>query len=177
LDHQLTNGYLRRVKVISRIPLMRCLVACVAVMLLSPGCSRGRGTPERGQLVDHERGFSVVVPSGWSMDVHPDGINLASEEIVGEGYPTLRIEVVRASQLPDDFLSGRSFRWSSGHGSYRNRRWANSLGNGYGLDVDLQGQEIYLTIQAEVWDRRLTRDNRYFRKEFWPIINSLAELM
>lgn len=109
------------------------------------------------------------------MAVHDDGINLASEEMVGEGYPTLRIDVVEASELPSDFLSGRSFRWGSGKASYDNRRWANSLGNGYGLDVHLQGQRIYMVVEAEVWDMRLTRDGRYFRKEIWPMINSIVE--
>lgn len=117
----------------------------------------------------------MVVPPGWSMALHEDGISLASEEMIGEGYPTLRVDAVPASELPPDFLSGRSFRWTSGKGSFDNRRWANSLGNGYGLDVHLQGERIYLLIEAEVWDRRLTRDGRYFRKEIWPVVNSIVE--
>ena len=95
--------------------------------------------------------------------------------MVGDGYPTLRIEVVSASRLPSDFLSGKSFRWGAGRGSYRNRRWANTLGNGYGLDVHLQGERLYLVVEAEVWDRRVMRDGRYFRKVIWPIVNSIAE--
>ncbi len=117
----------------------------------------------------------MVVSPGWSMAIHDDGISLASEELVGEGYPTLRVEVIEASELPADFLSGRSFRWGSGKGSYDNHRWANSLGNGYGVDVHLQGERIYLEVEAEMWDKRLTRDGRYFRKVIWPMINSIVE--
>ena len=175
LDRPLTNGYLQRVEPTTQNPALAWLALCAVVLSLSAGCGRGRGTLDEGQLVHHDKGFAMVVPPGWSMDHHADGISLASEEIVGEGYPTLRIDVVQASELPEDFLSGNSFRWASGKGSYENRRWANSLGNGYGVDVHLQGERIYLVISAEVWDARLTRDGRYFRKVIWPIVNSIVE--
>jgi len=147
----------------------------VAVIAVCGGCSRGRGIAVEGEHIQHDRGFSVVVPPGWTAAVHEDGVSLAAEEMVGEGFPTIRIEVVSASRLPPDFLSGRSFKWASGRGSYRNRRWANTLGNGYGLDVHLRGEDLYLVVQAEVWDRRVTRDGAYFRKEIWPIVNSIVE--
>ena len=146
-----------------------------ALVLLLLGCGRGRGVPDAGEVIHHDRGFSLVVPPGWSTAIHDDGIRLAAEDLVGEGYPAIRIDALSASQLPSDFLDGRSFRWSGGRGSYRNRRWANSLGNGYALDVHLRGENIYLLIEAEVWDRRLTRDGRYFRKQIWPIVNSIVE--
>jgi len=147
------------------------LAACLML-----GCGRGQSVAEEGEIRVHPRGFGVLVPDGWTVSESEGGLRLVSQAIHGAGHPSIRIEALTAHELPGDFLTGRSFRWSGDRASYHYQRFSNALGNGFELTVHRSGRSHYFVVQALIWDDRLTMDRRFFRKQIWPIINSIEEV-
>jgi len=149
-------------------------VAAVLFSLL--GCGRGRSVATEGEVVSHPLGFSVVVPDGWDARLHDEGVRLVSDTIEGTGYPTIRIEALTAHELPGDFLTGRGFRRADGRGSYRYTRFSNSIGTGFEMTAHLSTDRGYFVVIAQFWDDRLSLDRRYFRRQIWPIVNSITDI-
>lgn len=150
-------------------------VLALAAVILLCGCGRGRSVVTEGDVHEHPRGFTILVPDGWAVHVHDDGIRLVSETIEGAGYPTIRIDTLSAHELPGDFLTGKRFRASGDRATYRYRRFTNALGNGFELQIHRSGDPLYFAINAQIWDDRLTVNRRFFRSQIWPIVNSISE--
>jgi len=115
----------------------------------------------------------MVIPDDWQVHTTADGMRLVARQAQVDGYPTMRIEVIGAEQVPDDFLKGRSTDWSGGQGSYKYGRWATPLGHGFSLTVHLTSPQLSLSVEATVWDERLLMRRDYFRENFWPMIRSI----
>ncbi len=152
-----------------------CLLA-VAVLASASGCGRGRAIAEEGERVEHDRGFALTVPDGWSVFVYDEGARLVRDETHGHGYPTLRIEAVGASDLPRGFPVGRNFRWTGGRAGFDYARWSSGVGYGSELTVHLEGDGLYLVATAQLWERKVRTDRAFYRQEIWPILNSVEQL-
>lgn len=137
------------------------------------GCARTDAIAEDGSRRSHPDGFSVVVPDDWTWTRHESGLRLVGIEKESVGYPTILIDQVPASELPDDFLDGRPMEWPPGKGTFRYRRWANPLGHGDSLTVHLVSEQISIVVEVEHWSEKLFVDRGYYRREVWPIINSI----
>lgn len=144
-------------------------------MALATGCGRGRAVVEDGEWHAHPQGFGVMVPEGWAVFPNDDGVRLVDGTLEAGGYPTIRIEVIPSSELPQDFLKGHRYRWSGGQASFSYRRWSNALGTGFALTVYLRSSRHCYRVESEVWSDGVRVDRRFFRKRIWPVVNSIAE--
>jgi hypothetical protein len=151
------------------------VLVCALALPWAPGCGRSRAQVEGGEIVSHPLGFSITVPEGWMATVNDEGVKLVRQETHGHGYPTLRIDAIGASALPADFPAGRGFRWSGGKGGYDYGRWTNGLGYGSELTVHLDGEGLYLVAQAQLWERKVRIDRGFYKREIWPVINSIQQ--
>ncbi len=151
-------------------------LTCAAVALSlaqALGCGRSGAVATEGEIVEHEAGFAVRVPDEWEVRSVGDEIRLVSRSAVADGYPTLHIKAPPPSELPVDFPAGKRFRWSGGEGAYAYERWANSLGNGFRLTVHLRAETLSLVVTADLWDGDVRMDRRFFRRQVWPVVNSI----
>jgi len=150
------------------------IVLCAGLLVLTcAGCARTPAAATDGARVHHPAGFSVVVPEGWTETRHDRGVRLVGTTREGAGYPTIVIGIVPLEDLPDGFLDGRDLDWPDGTGSYSYRRWSNPLGHGDALTVHLMTDRANLEIEVERWSDRIWVDRKYYRKEIWPILNSI----
>ncbi len=156
-------------------PRGRSLALALAVAWLAgvPGCGRSGKVAAEGQIVEHAAGFALRVPDDWEVRTADEEIRLVSKQTVADGYPTIHVAAPPASELPVDFMEGRHFQWSGGDGAYDYERWANSLGNGFRLTVHLRAERISLVVHADLWDQRVRMDRRFFRRQVWPVVNSI----
>lgn len=159
-----------------------CLVSTLAATavaalfaLACAGCARTTAVASDGEVLSHPAGITVVAPEGWTWTRHDRGLRLVGVEREGKGYPTVLIDVVPVSELPDDFLDGRPFEWAEGKGTFRYRSWANPLGHGDALTVHLVSEDLSIVIEVEHWSEKLFVDRRFYRKHIWPILNSIRE--
>ena len=145
----------------------------LAVLMCAHGCGRSGAIATEGEIVEADAGYALRVPDYWEVRAVAEDVRLVGRQIEADGYPTIQISSPAASDLPVDFMEGRRFEWSGGDGAYRYSRWSNALGNGFRLSVDLRAEHINLTVVADLWDRSITMDRRFFRRRVWPLINSL----
>ena len=160
-------------------PCLASTLAAAAVVALfalaCAGCARTSAVVSDGEELSHPAGITVVVPEGWTWTRHDRGLRLVGVEREGNGHPTVLIDVVPASDLPDDFLEGRPFEWVEGKGTFRYRSWANPLGHGDALTVHLASEDLSIVIEVEHWSDKLFVDRRFYRKRIWPILNSIED--
>jgi len=145
----------------------------LAALACAHGCGRTEAVADEGEIVESSSGFALRAPDYWEVRSVGDDVRLVGRQVEADGYPTIQISAPLASELPDDFMEGRRFTWSGGEGAYRYSRWANGLGNGFRLAVDLRGDRMSLVVVADLWDRSLTMDRRFFRRRVWPVVNSI----
>jgi hypothetical protein len=145
----------------------------LAMLACAHGCGRSGAVASDGEIVEADAGFALRVPEYWEVRSVAEDVRLVGQQVEADGYPTIQISSPTASELPVNFMEGRRFEWSGGDGAYRYSRWSNSLGNGFRLSVDLRGEHINLVVVADLWDRSITMDRRFFRRRVWPVINSL----
>lgn len=140
---------------------------------LCSGCARGGAELDEDDRVSHPAGFGVVVPEGWTWTRNDDGLRLVGTMREGDGHPTMRIEAIPASELPEDFLEGKHLEWPGGRASYRYYRWSNALGHGDGLKVSIATEACSLVVVVEHWSEKIGIDRGFYRREVWPIIESI----
>lgn len=178
VDRGATSGYVPGVVNSSpqgcrRLPRALACLAAVAALACTPGCGRSSAAATDGEIVEHDAGFALIVPEEWEVRTAEAEVRLVSKRAVADGYPTIHIKAPPASELPDDFPAGSRFSWSGGEGAYAYERWANSLGNGFRLTVHMRAEHISLVITADLWDSGLRMDRRFFRRQVWPVVNSI----